>query len=68
MSKTQTKLNIPAVIVQLRNGTANTPEEAETTRLLALAFAEKVSAFVDALDALEMDAVYRVFDEHGVVL
>lgn len=68
MNQTQTKLNIPAVIVQLRNGTAYTPEEAETIRLLALAFAEKVSAFVAALDELELDAVYRVMDEHGVVL
>lgn len=68
MNQTQTKLNIPAVIVQLRLGTAYTPEEAETTRLQALAFAEKVSAFVTALDELELDAVWRVFDEHGVVL
>ena len=66
--QTQTKLNIPAVIVQLRLGTAYTPEEAETIRLLALAFAEKVSAFVTALDELELDAVYRVMDAHGVVL
>ena len=42
MNQTQTKLNIPAVIVQLRLGTA--------------------------LDELELDAVYRVMDAHGVVL
>ena len=68
MNQTQTKLNIPAVIVQLRLGTAYTPEGAETIRLLALSFAEKVSAFVTALDELELDAVYRVMDEHEVVL
>jgi len=68
MNQTQTKLNIPAVIVQLRLGTANNQEEAETTRLLALAFAEKVSALLVALDELELEAVYRVFDEHEVVL
>ena len=68
MSDKQTKLNIPAAIVQLRLGTANNQEEAETTRLLALAFAEKVSALLVALDALELEALWRVFDAHEVIL
>ena len=64
----QPKINIPAIIAQLRLATANTPEEAETTRLLALQFAQRVEVLVTRLDELELPEVYRVFDELGVVL
>ncbi len=62
------KINIPAVIAQLRTATANNQEEAETTRLLALRFAQQVEVLVTRLDELELPEVWRVFDELGVVL
>jgi len=64
----QPKINIPAIITQLRLATANNQEEAETTRLLALQFAQRVEVLVTRLDELELAEVYRIFDELGVVL
>ncbi len=64
----QPKINIPAVIAQLRLATANNQEEAETTRLLALRFAQQAEVLITRLDELELPEVWRVFDELGVVL
>ncbi len=64
----QPKINIPAIIIQLSQATADNQEQAETTRLLALQFAQRVEVLVTKLDELELPEVYRVFDELGVVL
>lgn len=64
----QQKINIPATIAQLRLATANNQEEAETTRMLALRFAQQVEVLITRLDELESPEVWRVFDEMGVVL
>lgn len=64
----KTKLNLPMELQKTRFTSLNNAHEAEQLRDATTATLERVIVLIEALDALEIDAIDETLEQHGIIV